>query len=489
MIRLRALLVLTLALSMQGRVSAQFNHAISVFTTDTVFLNAGISICFRNASTSELVAGYNENMALGSASVMKLVTTAAALETLGPEFRFTTMVGYTGTINKADSILDGYIVIKGGGDPTLLSEYFPDHNIDIINEWADALSHASIKSVKGSVLSDAMVFDYHPAPGGWNWADLGNYYGAGVHGIAIFDNMYRIHFKTGGEGSVPEITAIDPEVPGLIIENRLISNGIVDNGYVYLEPYGNHAIIRGEIPAGKDDFILKASIPDPPLLAASLLQEALVIRGLDFGKQSTTLRLSPSLSEEYRFSPKIVVHTSFSPPLSEIISATNRESLNLYAEQLLKYMGVLYTGNEKATSGEGLKAVKEYFDNRLGDTRGLYMTDGSGLSRSNAISSAFITRLLCYMKNESIYGGYFVNSLPEAGKEGTLKYYFKDQAFEGRLAAKSGTSTRIRNYAGYIKTLGGKEYSFAVLVNNFDCTPSEVTVKIESLLKEIIMAE
>lgn len=467
-------------------VAAQCEKNILEFINDTSFRHAGISICFRDAHSGEVLGSHNKDMALGSASVMKLVTTAAALETMGPDFRFVTRIGYAGNVIQADSCLNGYIVIKGGGDPTILSEYFPDYDRDIIDEWADAIYQSGIRRVKGAVLADATVFDYHPAPGGWNWSDLGNYYGAGAHGISIFDNMYRIHFKTGEEGSVPDITKTDPEIPGLIIENRLISYGSRDNGYVYLEPYGDYAVIRGEIPPGRDDFVLKASIPDPPFLTARLLQEALAERGIVFEKQATTLRLSPGLADEYRLSAKVVLHTSYSPALDEIIRATNTESLNMFAEQLLKYTGFLYSNMEMAGTESGLTAGRDFLDYAGPGTEGLYMTDGSGLSRSNAITSSFLTSLLLYMKNESRYTESFLSSLPEAGTNGTLEHYFKDPVFRDNLKAKSGTSTRIRNYAGYFKTISGKEIAFAVLVNNYDCSSSEVTLRVENLLKSII---
>ncbi len=472
----------------QTRSDAGFSVAahINAFVDDTAFRHAGISISLRDAESGMLIAGHNEDMALSSASVMKLVTTAAALEIMGPDFRFATKVGYAGSLNRGDSLLNGNIIIKGGADPTILSEYFPDHNKDLIDRWADALYRAGIRKVSGSVVADAMIFDYHPSPGGWNWSDLGNYYGAGAHGICIFDNMFRIHFRTGREGERPVITAIAPDIPGLVIENRLLAYGERDKGYVYMEPYGRHAVIRGEIPPEKDDFILKASIPDPPFLIAFLLQEALTERGITFGKQPTSLRLSPDLAGEYRFSEKVLVHTSYSPPLSEIIAATNTEILNMSAEQLLKYAGLLYSQLEMSTGESGLEAVRQALNYMLKDVDGLYMTDGSGLSRSNALSSTFLSSLLLYMKNESPHAGFFYNSLPLAGQNGTLEYYFKNPVFRDNLRAKSGTSTRIRNYAGYFETSSGRELVFAVLVNNFDCSSSQVTARVEKLLQVII---
>ncbi|MCF8223368.1 MAG: D-alanyl-D-alanine carboxypeptidase/D-alanyl-D-alanine-endopeptidase [Bacteroidales bacterium] len=463
---------------------AQIEDHINNFVNDSSFRNAGISICFREVNSGEVLAEHNKEMSLVSASVMKLVTTASALEILGPDFRFTTRIGYAGRLTNNNSVLEGAVIIKGGADPCLMSGYFPGHYDNTIEEWAEAIYNTGIKRVNGPVIADAQIFDYHPAPGGWNWADLGNYYGAGTHGICVFDNMYKIHFKTGKEGSKPEIFNIQPEIPGLLIENRLSSYGERDRGYVYLEPYGEHAIIRGTIPPNRNDFVLKASIPDPPLLSAILLQSKLEEMGIEFKENATSLRLNSDLATQFKKAPKTVLHTTVSPTLQEIVTVTNNESVNLFAEQLLKYLGYVSSGREKASTSSGLDTVSGFLQTTLPATSGIYMTDGSGMSRSNSISSSFITGLLVYMKNDSKYPGIFYNSLAEASVSGTLKYYFKDPVFSGRLRAKSGTSTRVRNYAGYLNTRSGNEIAFSVLTNNFDCSSSEVTDKVEILLKK-----
>jgi len=475
-------LSVTISFNLNAQIDSYFNEFIS----DTVFRHAGISICLRDGESGEIIAGYNQNMALGSASLMKLVTTSTALELLGPGFLFTTHVGYVGDLNRSDSILNGHIIIRGGADPTLLSEYFPDHNPDLFEMWKMALLECGIRKVEGSIVSDAKIFDYHPAVSGWAWADIGNYYGAGPHGLTVRDNMYRIHFKTGIEGSKPELLSMEPEIHGLLVDNLLTSYGTTDNGYVYLEPYGKYAIIRGQIPAGREDFILKAAMPDPPLFLAETFSEYLTDAGFIISGKPTTLRLSASLATEFQNTPKSLCITSYSPPLKDIIGVTNCESVNLFAEHMIKYLGYAGTKLEGASKTSGIKVVETFLESILPGYSGLYMTDGSGLSRSNAMSTSFITSLLHYMKENTGYSDIFFNSLAKAGEEGTLEYYFRDPVFRDNLRAKSGTSTRIRNYAGYFTCSSGKQVVFAVMTNNFDCSPSDVTGKVESLLAAII---
>lgn len=477
---------------------SQTGWAVEGYSSDPLLRHASISICFREAATGEIVASFNPEMSLGSASVMKLVTTATALDLLGPEFRFRTTVSYRGTID-SHGTLNGTIIISGGGDPALGSSHFKDHYGDFITDWRDAIIVAGIKRVNGGVTADASLFNDAPAPGGWSWSDLGNYYGAGAHGLSLYENMFRIHLRTGNEGTIPEITFIEPEIPGYLITNRLISKGSTDKGYVYAAPYDEEAEIRGTIPVNRADFVLKASIPDPPLLAAHLLSEALKEAGVEVSGLPATTRteyLNDTRSEPEKSISLLVTESS---PLIDIITITNKESINLFAENILRLIATTerndsgmagrngsgaaeVDGGGTVSADTAISIITRFLEGKRIESSGLFMDDGSGLSRYNALSSGFITDLLCYMNSKSSYSHEFWLSLPAAGVDGTLKYYFRDPLFSGRLRAKSGTSTRIRNYAGYITTLSGKEYSFAVLVNNFDGSPSEVTEKTEKLL-------
>ncbi|MEZ5010472.1 MAG: D-alanyl-D-alanine carboxypeptidase [Bacteroidales bacterium] len=255
------------------------------------------------------------------------------------------------------------------------------------------------------------------------------------------------------------ITSIEPEIPELVINNLLRCSGDSDRGFVYIEPYGNFAEVRSTIPVNRQDFILKASIPDPPYLVSTQLDRALRDGGIEITAPPSTLRIFDISSGENGHSSAVVLTETVSPPLSEIVRVTNTESVNLFAEHLLRMIGSETGGDNPGEMNRGIEAVYAFLDSAGIGSDGLYMTDGSGLSRYDALSSDFVTRLLEYEKNRSPVGGFFVSSLASAGENGTLQYYFRDEVFKGRLQAKSGTSTRIRNYAGYLKTSSGKEYA------------------------------
>ena len=138
---------------------------------------------------------YNSEKSLIPASVMKLITSAASLEMLGPDYRFRTTVGYTGKLNKRSGRLNGNIIIKGGGDPALGSKNFGEHYSGFADGWVEEIRKLGIKKMTGRVITDDSYFDYLPVPAKWLWEDAGNYYGAGAYGFSVFDNTYEIHLK------------------------------------------------------------------------------------------------------------------------------------------------------------------------------------------------------------------------------------------------------------------------------------------------------
>lgn len=463
-------------------VSAQVDKAINKFVNDSVFAHAGISICIRDIESGEILLGHNADMALTTASVMKLVTTGSVLELLGPDYKYITRVGYAGTVS--NNTLDGNIIIKGSGDPSLGSEYFPAYQIDNISKWAESIKDAGIKKINGRVIADASIFRSHPIASGWPWGDIGNYYGAGVYGISFKDNMFRLYFRTGKEGSKPEIIEQQPVIQDLTIENHLTAYGNRDRGYVYSNPYGSNSIIRGSIPIERDSFVLKAAIPDPPKLVANLLHNKLLEIGIEISNKPVCLKDNIVLLDNKLLSKIVITSGSVSPELKDIINITNLQSVNLFAETLVWTLDYEISGKENAYLSNGLKIIENYLKSNRINTSGLYMTDGSGLSRSNAMTTTFITSYLAFMSTESKYGSIFLKSLAIPG-EGTLEPYFHKPIFKDNLQAKSGTMTRVRNYAGFLRTSSGRHLSFGVFTNNFDCSSHQVTKRVEKLMEEV----
>jgi serine-type D-Ala-D-Ala carboxypeptidase/endopeptidase (penicillin-binding protein 4) len=452
---------------------------IEKFLSDSSLIHASVSLCIVDADSGRIVFRHEPDKSLTQASVLKLITTAAALEMLGADYKFKTDAGYSGEIRKG-KILKGDIIIKGGGDPSLGSENFPGYYDGFLDKWVKDFKSLGIKKVTGRIIADDSYYDYEPVPGGWGWNDIGNYYGAGTYGLSVYDNTMQIRFKTGEAGSSPELTGMFPQ-EDIEFKNFLIASGSADNGYIFIAPYTDKGWISGTIPANTQEFILRGSIPDPPLLVAKEFYRKLIDAGIKIKcNPATTRLLHGHLSGS--FSP---VSQTVSPPLSAIIEVLNHKSVNLYAEHLIKELGKKY--KDSGSTEAGVAVVREFLDSAGIDTGGMFFEDGSGLSGRDAVSSAGMTKLLLFMKNKGRFFNDYFNSLPEAGIDGTLKNYFKDPVFESRLRAKSGSMTRVRSYAGYFRTLSGKQMIFCFIINNYTGPSQKVVSGMEEILKEIII--
>jgi len=456
-------------------------RSLDELLSDSAMVHASVSFCIRDVNNGELVMDYNSEKSLAPASVQKLITTAAVLELLGPNYTFRTSIGYTGTLNRRSGRLSGDIVIKGGGDPVLGSNRFADHYGDFITHWTNEIANHGIKRIKGRVMTDDTYYDYLPVPAKWLWEDAGNYYGAGAFGLSVYDNTYEIHFKTSSDSLSMVITGIVPEECSGEFSNWLVAAGTADEGYVFAAPYSTNGWLAGTIPTNMEDFVLKAAIPDPPRIIAEITDKKLKELGIRIEGNPSTTRLQLSFTE-IEITP---VSTIVSPPLNEIIEKLNHESVNLYAEHLIKELGKTFMN--KGSTASGVEVIRQFLTDAGIDTDGMFIEDGSGLSPMNAINAKGVTDLLLYLKKRGKYFNEFYSSLPDAGKEGTLKNYFKDPVFDSRLAAKSGSITRVRSFAGYFSTLTGREMAFCILVNDYNGDSRRIIAGIEEIIKETIL--
>jgi D-alanyl-D-alanine carboxypeptidase/D-alanyl-D-alanine-endopeptidase (penicillin-binding protein 4) len=450
------------------------------FSGDSTLTNASVSLCVADAEKGDVLIEYNSGISLTPASVLKLITTAAAVELLGPDYTFKTRIGYTGTINKRWHKLKGNIIISGGGDPALGSKYFPDHYKNFMADWIAGIKNLGIKRIRGKIITDDSYYDFLPVPGKWLWEDIGNYYGAGAYGLSVFDNTYEIHLKSLSDSSRPVINDILPQQYKSELSNFLISMGSSDEGYVYAAPYNTGGWIAGTIPVNNDDFVLKASITDPPMFFARTMNDKLKSAGIKISGSPATIRSE----KNYKAERVVPVAEISSPQLSEIIEVLNHESVNLFAEHLIKELGKKFKNDGSTASGA--RVITEFLKASGIDTNGMFIEDGSGLSPLNAINTRELVRLLVFMRNKGKHFPEYFSSFPDAGKEGTLKNSFKDPIFNSRLKAKSGSMTRVRSYAGYFTTKSGKKMVFSIIINNYAGPSKKIISDIEENIRDLI---
>jgi D-alanyl-D-alanine carboxypeptidase/D-alanyl-D-alanine-endopeptidase (penicillin-binding protein 4) len=468
---------------------AQTPPPLKVFLNHKNMKGASFSLMVKEVSSGVTLYAYDTERELTPASVMKLVTTATALELLGADFRFPTTLEFDGAL--ADSTLKGNLYIKGSGDPTLGSSHFainrsaytPDKNI-FIPQWTSALHKKGIRSISGSVIADESVFDTEGVSMKWVSEDLGSYYGAGCYGLNVFDNLFKLYVNTGAPRSKPEIVSCEPEMPSLRFHNYLTAASIrSDSSYTLGAPFSNDRYLYGIVPANKKEYLLRGDIPDPALFLAQYLHDRLRMEGIRIEGTSTCHRI---LAEENKWSEgsRKEIVTTYSPTLRDIVRITNERSHNLYADALLKAVGLAYTPKPSeiiSSAGRGVKVVKTYWRQKGLNTASLWMYDGNGIALADKVSTSFLCDLLVYMATQSEQSDAFMASLPKAGIEGSVANFLKGSSLQGRTVLKSGAMSRVRSYAGYI-TKGDKRYAVVLIANNFAGTDAVMRKEMERLL-------
>jgi len=459
----------------------QLQKIIKKYQSSTFLQHAQVALYAEYIDADKPLVDVHSAYALAPASGLKLLITSAALELLGADYRFSTRLYYSGSLDRK-GVLHGNVYIRGGGDPTLGSDMVAGSaGLDsLMQTWVAAVRKAGIKEITGHIISDTQLFEPQTIPDNWVWVDLGNYYGAGVSALTIHDNLYRLYFKPGKHpGDPAEILSTQPEIPGLVFQNRMRTGpkGSGDNGYIFRAPNCFQAETRGTIPAGVDPFSIKGSLPKPALFAARYFNQHLQSAGIP-------VRGAAEQTEQaVDYGALTLLHRTVSPPLADIVYMLNKRSVNLYAEMLLRALPVAQ-GN-KGSLKAGLQILRDFLEAHHIADDGYQQEDGSGLSRNNHLTPRMMVRLLEYMRQSANFK-YFYQSLAVAGNPqdpGYFRTFGKGTPLANNCRIKSGLIQDVRSFSGYVTNSQGKTIVFSFLVNNFK-GPYK---KVDTVFKEILL--
>lgn len=384
----------------------------------------------------ETLYEHNANTAQIPASSLKTLTTATALEVLGPGFRFKTRLGISAA-NEGGGV-KGDLILVGGGDPML--------SLSDLETWAKGLAEAGVKAIPGRVIGDGRFFPGSPFADFWNWGDIGNGYGSGVSGLNLEHNRFKAVLVPGEAKDAPAILAqIVPDVPGVSWMNESMTgaegsgDGIVIHG-------GERAAVmhlRGTVPPG-GEMIVSGAVPDPERFAAHHLREALLAAGIEVTGEAIgagDLWLEGGVVPE--ISSELLTHQS--PPLLDIVTSIHATSDNHETECLYRMLGI-----EAGLPPD--EAIRKHWKERELDLTGLRMVDGSGLARADHITPRALA-LLQYFAATGPVGDAYLGSLLSTPDE-VLRY-------------KAGAMSAVRSYTGFVQTAAGERLSYALIVNHY----------------------
>ena len=233
----------------------------------------------------------------------------------------------------------------------------------------------------------------------------------------------------------------------------------------------NRYTISGTIPKRKDRYRLYLSIARPDSLFITDLQEKFQTAGIEV-KNSNLGQLPETTWFHYP-----------SDYLGDIVHSLNVRSDNLYAESVLRLLSL--SVHEKGSAEKGIDIIRKYWQNYEADSLELFMYDGSGLARNNKVSAKYLNCVLKETARDSLIGEYFVQTLPLAGKEGSVATFMKHGELPGELRLKSGSMSDVHAYAGYYTTPQNR-YAIVVMINNYTCTRAQLKQKISTLLTQVL---
>lgn len=445
-------------------IETRLANAMQTMNNDEQFKHASISLYVVDSKTGKTVFDKNSEVGLATASCLKVVTSAAAFELLGKDYRYKTSIGYNGVIE--NDTLKGDLFITASGDPTLGSWRWDDTK-DIIfgQRLLSLLKENKISTIAGDIILDESKWETQATPGGWPWEDIGNYYGAGARGLNWHENQYDLLLKPGkNAGDSVEIAGTEPELQIWMLVNELKTGkaGSGDNSIIYLPEDGSIGYLRGTVPAGNKTFKISGAMPNAGIAFTYYLEELLKKNNISYTGRSKSSTLFFINKEKLPVASKIL-GSVFSPPLDSINYWFLQKSINLYGEAFVKTLSFVKTGF--GATDTGINIIKDFWSKNGIEKSALNMRDGSGLSPANRVTTNALVSVMQYAKKQSWFSSFY-NALPE----------------QNGIKMKSGYIGGVRSYTGYIKSKSGNEYTFSFIINNYDGSPVAVREKMWKLL-------
>lgn len=427
-------------------------------------LNASrVGIHMMSLDDGTVVFSHNADELLNPASNVKLVTSAAALVTLGSEYRYDTEFLVE---PESDGIKAKTLYVRGKGDPTINTERL----YGIVAE----LVHTGLREVQDVIVDDSW-FDAERTPPGFDQEDSDRAYMAPTGALSLNWNAVGVFLRPGETVGAKGVVEIEPPSDFFVVDNGLTTgNSRARRFSVASDAAGaqQKIVVKGQVPQGGSYMSVYKKIDNPPMYFGQTLKQMLTARGV-----KVRGKVKPGVTPQ----KAKLVYVSHSDTFDIVLKRLNKMSSNFIAETLLKTMGAEVRG-APGTFANGIDVVEDFLAREVGIPRGTYvMKNGSGLNDTNRFSAAQLDRVLKYMYERFPMAPEYLSSLGIAGKDGTLKYRFDGTEAVGRLRAKTGTLENVSALSGYVQAAGGEKFIFSMMVNDYPGRSGPVVRGLDSL--------
>ena len=418
---------------------------------------AAVGVRILDAESGRVLYSYHSDDVLSAASNAKVVTTAAALDLLGSKFELTTTLLTRGAVR--NGVLYGDLVLVGKGDPSMSTHWTKDV-MEPLRRFAREAASAGITAVTGDIVADDLYFDREFWCPSWPENQWIYWYQAPVSALAFNDNCVDVSVAPGGAEGAPAKVSYYPAVGYARLLNTIVTTPNKKKTYAfYRGKFDNEVTAKGYVYIKREETVDYFTVYDPALYTAAGLKAALEEAGIRV--RGTTRLMSEGEQSTLSGAQVLAVNRI---TLGEAAKYCNVNSQNLYAEMILKTIGRESVG--KGSFAGGAEAVGRFLE-KLGIPAGTYSAaDGSGLSRETKYSAKILTEVLRHMYTSKEVEA-FRDSLPLAGYDGTMEERLTDEAYRGKVRAKTGYILGASALSGYALTANGKTLAFSMIFNNF----------------------
>lgn len=425
-----------------------------------------VGIKITSLSSSKVIFENDAEKYFIPASNMKNFTVAAAIEKLGPDFRFVTSVlaaakpDSTGTIN-------GNLRIFGRGDISISTAFNNGDYYKGIDNLVDKIVATGVKRIDGDLIGDESYFKGFAIPVSWEWDDLQWYDGAEVSALPINNNAVDLIVKPGMGGAIECMVTVSPPTPLVsVVNNCTTVSGKQPRTLKVFKPLGRNVFeISGAMPINDKGFTGYIAFTHPAEMFMELLKQRLLLKNIVLiGKTRVESKQPAPISET------VEIATLESPPFSVIAAQTMKPSQNMFTETILWTLGDKIRRTSSAFSTEETstlgKIVMRNFLDEIGIPRDAVLQyDGSGMSRHDQVTPASVVSLYTWMAKQSKNAQVWRNSLTVGGVDGTLSRRFTGTSAAGNIRGKTGTLDQVSALSGYVTTAGKEELVVSIIVN------------------------
>jgi D-alanyl-D-alanine carboxypeptidase/D-alanyl-D-alanine-endopeptidase (penicillin-binding protein 4) len=449
--------------------------------------------------------GLNEGQLFRPASVAKLYTTSTAMALLGPNSTVQTRIDFPAA--GPDGIVHGNLTLIGGGDANLSGRSIPyvepgsanastlqPDPLRAVDQLADSVVQTGVRHITGDIIGSDLAWE--PYPQGWGTDDLLWGYGAPVSGLLIDDSEVRLAVTPGTTQGEPATVTLTPDVGYYHIVSSVRTTDKPQDSIAIHRDLGSGQEARalsvdGMVRLGHP-YATELAIADPAYYAALALRHELQARGVKVDGEVRAPHLFAGNPDNFLHDsrspiglpqevlrgaaagdciggcPATTVLTHSSVPLSQDVTVTLKDSLNLHAEIMLRRLG-LSSGDTSLASdsplAQGARVVRQWLINAGLDPGDFVFYDGSGLSARDLVTPRATAQLLAYAGTQPWFAQWKA-ALPVGGVDGTLEHRFTDSPLQGHIFAKTGTLGESRALAGYVNAASGRQVIFAIFADD-----------------------